>query len=133
MGFSSRLKSSENFVRRTYMYFYTRYLIQVIVPLLALRRNGSSIWCYDWLIDCLVFGAVSALFQPHNKMISFVLMRQTDRLQPLSTDWIFLLWWHISAITCQIIMLTCQIFMLTCQIFMLTCQIFMLTCHLFPP
>ena len=42
-------------------------------------------------------------------------------------------WWHISAITCQIIMLTCQIFMLTCQIFMLTCQIFMLTCHLFPP
>ena len=36
------------------------------------------------------------------------------------------LWWHISAITCQIIMLTCQIFMLTCQIFMLTC-------HLFPP
>ena len=36
------------------------------------------------------------------------------------------LWWHISAITCQIIMMTCQIFMLTCQIFMLTC-------HLFPP
>ena len=45
----------------------------------------------------------------------------------------YFLWWHISAITCQIIMLTCQIIMLTCQIFMLTCQIFMLTCHLFPP
>ena len=43
----------------------------------------------------------------------------------------WLLWWHISAITCQIIMLTCQIFMSSCQIFMLTCQIFMLTCHLF--
>ena len=48
------------------------------------------------------------------------------------------LWWHTSAITCQIIMLTCQIFMSSCQIFMLTyqifmltCQIFMLTCHLF--
>ena len=54
------------------------------------------------------------------------------------------LWWHISVITCQIIMLicqifmsscqiimlTCQIFMSSCQIFMLTCQIFMLTCHL---
>ena len=41
------------------------------------------------------------------------------------------IWWHTSAITCQIIMLTCQIFMSSCQIFMLTCQIFMLTCHLF--
>ena len=29
-------------------------------------------------------------------------------------------WWHTSAITCQIIILTCQIFMLTCQIFVLT-------------
>ena len=37
-------------------------------------------------------------------------------------------WWHISAITCQIIRLTCQIFMLTCQLFMLTCQIIMSTC-----
>ena len=33
------------------------------------------------------------------------------------------LWWHTSAITCQIIMLTCQIFMSTCQIMMLTCQL----------
>ena len=38
-------------------------------------------------------------------------------------------WWHISAITCQIMISTCQIFMLTCQLFMLTCQIFILTCH----
>ena len=38
-------------------------------------------------------------------------------------------WWHISAITCQIIMSTCQIFMLTCQLFMMTCQIIMLTCQ----
>ena len=32
------------------------------------------------------------------------------------------LWWHISAITCLIIMSTCQIFFLTCQLFMTTCQ-----------
>ena len=38
------------------------------------------------------------------------------------------LWWHISAIACQIIISTCQIFMLTCQLFMLTCQIIMSTC-----
>ena len=38
-------------------------------------------------------------------------------------------WWHISAITCQIIMSTCQIFMLTCQlhVFISTCHIFMST------
>ena len=43
----------------------------------------------------------------------------------------YTVWWHISAITCQIItcMLTCQIFMLTCQLFMLTCQIIMSTCQ----
>ena len=52
--------------------------------------------------------------------------------QKLNTSfYIALIWWHTSAITCQIIKLTCQIFMLSCQIFMLTCQIFMLTCHLF--
>ena len=39
------------------------------------------------------------------------------------------LWWHISAITCQIIMSTCRIFMLTRQLFMLTCQIIMPTCQ----
>ena len=39
------------------------------------------------------------------------------------------LWWHISAITCQIIMSTCQKIMSTCQIFMLTCQIIMSTCQ----
>ena len=33
-----------------------------------------------------------------------------------------IVWWHTSAITCQIIMLTCQIFMSSCQIFMLTCK-----------
>ena len=32
-----------------------------------------------------------------------------------------IVWWHTSAITCQIIMLTCQIFMSYCQIFILTC------------
>ena len=31
-------------------------------------------------------------------------------------------WWHISAISRQIMMSTCQIFMLTCQLFMLTCE-----------
>ena len=48
-----------------------------------------------------------------------------ENLQPFCS--ISLLWWHTSAITCQIIMLTCQIFMSSCQIFMLTCQLFMLT------
>ena len=43
--------------------------------------------------------------------------------------WYCILWWHISAITCQIIMSTCQIIMSTCQIFMLTCQIIMSTCQ----
>ena len=33
-----------------------------------------------------------------------------------------ILWWHISAITCQMIMSTCQLFMLTCQIIMSICQ-----------
>ena len=39
-------------------------------------------------------------------------------------------WWHISEITCQVIILTCLIFMSSCQIFMLTCRILMLTFHL---
>ena len=30
-------------------------------------------------------------------------------------------WWHISVITCQIIMLTCKIFMLTWPLFLSTC------------
>ena len=37
---------------------------------------------------------------------------------------VLIVWWHISAISCQIIMLSCQIFMLTYQIFMLTCHLF---------
>ena len=37
---------------------------------------------------------------------------------------IVFLWWHTSAITCQIDMLTCQISMLSCRIFMLTCHLF---------
>ena len=41
----------------------------------------------------------------------------------------FILGWHISAITCQIIMSTCLIFTLTCQLFMLTCEIIMSTCQ----
>ena len=40
-----------------------------------------------------------------------------------------LIWWHISDITCQIIMSTCQIFMLTFQLFMSTCQIIMSACQ----
>ena len=32
------------------------------------------------------------------------------------------IWWHISAITCHLIMSTSQNFMLTCQIIMSTCQ-----------
>ena len=38
-------------------------------------------------------------------------------------------WWHISAITCQIMMSTCQIFMSSCQLSILTCQIIMSTCQ----
>ena len=36
----------------------------------------------------------------------------------------FVVWWHISATTCQILMSSCQIFMLTCQIIVLTSHIF---------
>ena len=39
------------------------------------------------------------------------------------------LFWHISALTCQIIMSICQIFLLTFQLFMLTCQIIVSTCQ----
>ena len=53
------------------------------------------------------------------------------RLQVLDAQFSMgFLWWHTSAITCQIIMFTCQNFMSSCQIFMLAYQIFMLTCHL---
>ena len=38
-----------------------------------------------------------------------------------------LLWRHISAITCQIIMSICQIFMFTCQLFMSSCQVILST------
>ena len=34
----------------------------------------------------------------------------------------FYLWWHISVITCQILISTCQMFMLTCQFIMSTRQ-----------
>ena len=37
--------------------------------------------------------------------------------------------WHISVITCQIIMSTCQIFMSTRQIFLSNCQIILSTCQ----
>ena len=44
----------------------------------------------------------------------------------LLLNWEISIWWHISSITCQIIVLTYQIFnMSRCQIFMLICQIFM--------
>ena len=34
------------------------------------------------------------------------------------------LWWHISAITCQIVMSNCQIFVLTYYFIILTCHLF---------
>ena len=54
--------------------------------------------------------------------------RERERRVPILCN-LSHLWWHISAINCQIIMSTCQIFMLTCQLFMSTSQIIMSTCQ----
>ena len=49
----------------------------------------------------------------------------------LDMTWQPFVWWHTSAITCQIIIhaMTCQIFMSYCQIIMSTCQKMMSTCQ----
>ena len=60
-----------------------------------------------------------------------VLLVLSNTLKLKKVDCECIIWWHISAITCQIIMLTCQIFMSSCQIFLLNCHIFMITFHIF--
>ena len=56
---------------------------------------------------------------------------RSNPIYPLKHDvhYHWLLWWHISAITCQIIVSICQLSMLTCRLFMSTYQIIMSTCQ----
>ena len=65
----------------------------------------------------------------HVMMIGLLISRENcDRqncfiyVEILINAIITLLWWHIYAITCRIIMSTSQPFMLACQIIMSTCQ-----------
>ena len=69
---------------------------------------------------------ISNIFLDLRNLLFSIFVRPDKITYPLSLT---SLWWHISAITCQIIMSTSQIFMLTCQLFMLTCQIIMSTCR----
>ena len=71
-----------------------------------------------WICSIVVY----AYYEFH---VYFAKKRDVQTLTEVSKE----IWWHISAITCQINMSTCQIIMSTCQIFMFTCQIIMSTCQ----
>ena len=79
---------------------------------------------------CISLQKVRVFVKGHQKKL------QTSRIIPrprFLNSWIrhciSRVWWHIYAITCQIIMSSFQIFMLTCQLFMSTCQMIMSTCQ----
>ena len=83
------------------------------------------------VINCFVTVILSVRINNHECLIDKILLSHCINLSGsrcLLEHFYTYLWWHISAITCQIIMLACQIFISSCQIFILTCQIFMLTC-----
>ena len=56
----------------------------------------------------------------HKKLTRFYCYLTMKRIEEVA--FILYVWWHFSAITCQMIMLTCQLFISTCQIIMSNCQ-----------